>query len=79
MRIGAVIPRYSLEALQRINLAHALHVWASVPFVLDDLPEAIDHAIVALLTRDLAGLKLSVMVEMRGPSIRSICLLTLGS
>jgi hypothetical protein len=32
---------------------------STVPFVLDDLPETIDHAIVSLLTGSLAGLKLS--------------------
>jgi hypothetical protein len=35
-------------------------VGACVPFVLDDLPEAVDHAIVSLLGSRLARLELSV-------------------
>ena len=60
MRIGALIPRYNLEALRGVSLvsvADARH--STVPFVLDDLPEAVDHAIVCLLAGTLAGLKLS--------------------
>lgn len=58
--MGAEIPRYNLEKLQDVNagvLSDQAHL--AIPFVLDDLPEAVHHAIVSLLTSGLSGLELS--------------------
>jgi hypothetical protein len=59
--MGAVIPRYNLEALPDVNPPSSFDscVGHSIPLMLDDLPEAVDHAIVPLVTDGLAGLELS--------------------
>jgi hypothetical protein len=64
IRIGAVIPRYSLEALPDISSYVRAHrgLCSAVPLMLDDLPEAVDHTIVPLVTHGLAGLELSMWV-----------------
>lgn len=58
MRIGADIPRYSLEALPGVSLAYSAkgRVRSSVPFISDNLLEAVGHAIVGFLTNLLASL-----------------------
>lgn len=65
MRMGAEIPRYSLEKLANVSMRLVRtpnEVCGRIPFMLDDLPEAVHHAIVALVTNCLAGLKLSAYV-----------------
>lgn len=59
MRIGALMPRYSLDALRAISMVKALGV-SSLPFVPHDLAEAVQHAAVSILTSSLSGLKLSI-------------------
>jgi hypothetical protein len=57
MRIGAEIPRYNLDALPDVNLPKVVQVASSsIPLVLDDLPEAVYHAIVCLVTGGSASL-----------------------
>ena len=57
------MPRYSLEKLAGvspcISCAQDSH---GVPLILDDLPEAVYHAIVALVTNSFAGLELSASI-----------------
>jgi hypothetical protein len=64
IRMGAVIPRYNLEKLPDVNPACSFPPVRGdgIPFILDDLPEAVDHAIITLVTNDLASLELSVYV-----------------
>jgi hypothetical protein len=60
MRIGAEIPRYNREKLAgRLGL-RLTFLDTSIPFVPDDLSEAVEHAIVGLLADALACLKLPV-------------------
>lgn len=55
--MGAEIPRYNLEALPDVNHNDMLHVvGSSIPLMLDDLPEAVYHAIVCLVSGGRAGL-----------------------
>jgi hypothetical protein len=60
--MGAVIPRYNLEALLVVNISFSFwrRMEIAIPLVLDDFPEAIDHAIVTLFTSSLSSLKLPV-------------------
>ena len=62
MRIGAVIPRYNLEALLAVTFLSALRhcMQFSVPFMLDDLSKTVYHAIVSFFTSHFARLKLSM-------------------
>lgn len=63
MRMGAVIPRYNLEALRNVSMLDDVLGdvrWSPVPFMLDDLPEAVDHAGVMSFAGALARLELSV-------------------
>lgn len=64
MRMGAEIPRYSLEALQKVNsyFDRFGSGRSAVPFVLDDLPKAVHHAIICFLSSAFTRLKLSVQV-----------------
>ena len=63
IRIGALIPRYSLEKLAVVSLQFPRpQVTYSLPLILDDLPEAVYHAIVAIFSYRLAGLKLSANI-----------------
>jgi hypothetical protein len=59
IRIGAEIPRYNLEALPDVNPWLPRGASSSIPLMLDDLPEAIYHAIVCVVTHGFAGLELS--------------------
>ena len=55
--MGAEIPRYNLEALPDVNPRVLPGVSCSgIPLMLDDLPEAVYHAIVCLVSGGLAGL-----------------------
>jgi hypothetical protein len=66
MRMGAEMPRYNLEKLQRVNRPALLRgACSGIPLMLDDLSEAVYHAIVCLVSGGLAGLQLSGRVQIQ--------------
>jgi len=57
--MGAAIPRYSRENLLRCLVRwHQVGRFPDIPFISNDLPEAIDHAIVSVGSAALPGLEL---------------------
>jgi len=67
MRMGAEMPRYSREKLGGVRvcafggLERREREERCVPFILDDFPEAVYHAIICLIADALACLELPVM------------------
>jgi hypothetical protein len=63
MRMGAEIPRYSLENLPCVSW-EAIEVCMDsiAPFISDNLSEAVNHVVVAVLANGRTGLKLSIYV-----------------
>ena len=62
MRMGAEIPRYSLEKLRSLLARRRLCdvVRETVPFISDDFAEAVQHTSVCILTDGLVGLELPI-------------------
>jgi len=60
MRMGAEIPRYSLENLRNLLARRRLCdvVRETIPFISDDFAETIQHTSVCILTDGLVGLEL---------------------
>ena len=58
MRMGALIPRYNREKLLAdhisIHQGREVSIECDIPLILDDLPKAVYHAIVAFLTNAFA-------------------------
>jgi hypothetical protein len=62
--MGAEIPRYNLEKLPEVSPSRPFSQARGngIPLILDDLPEAVDHAVVSLIANGLASLDLSACV-----------------
>lgn len=70
MRMGAVIPRYNLEKLWKVNpKSPGSNVTWTIPLILNDLLEAIHRAIILISTDCSVVLQLSANPTLvRGPS-----------